>query len=436
MALIGDTNFSMKPNVDMASIASLFQKKAADEQTMKAQQSQIESQQQDRITGVMKMATDMTQNLIVNSQRNLMQASAGHVADALGMMTATPSAETKPAASSLFPGMTSAPTGSTQTPFTQTPEGQQYVQQQLIKGNPAEYSKQAIDAQFKKPSAPDLKPMLRPDGSIGYVRIDSATGKSAEVPGVNAPPSAFNAPPVQLSDTDRQPGSVIDAQARMLTSGKANPSTIANLRTQVGQKIVARALEIDPSWDSSVPAQRTQMRKDYTSNGAAGKSLIAFNTALAHSDVVDKALDKLDNSAFPDWNKVANKVSVKVGDPRLGTFKVARNLFADEMAKAAQGGTGIITEDERARQLESFDSSASPQQMRAAVDTAIQLMASKSKVLKDNWENSMPGVKPALPFVTSQAAKVLKSRGYSPNTLEQEASPSENPGMDLSKFWK
>ncbi len=414
MALIGDTNFSLKPDVNMAAIASLYQKQKTDEQSMAAQQSQMQSQEQDRVMNVMKMANDLTQTMIQGSAQAQMREGRKNLQDLLGSANEpAPSSTMTPAGSNLLPQLSQAPVA---VPQSQTPQYQQQFRQAAFQANPSAASEAIAQQAFKPKEHKQIKTVQNPDGTTGYVEVNLDTNETTPIQGIQAP-QGMNAQ-VNLTDSDRS-NSVLKNMARAIRTGDALPGGMASLRTVNGQKAMALALEQDPNTDLTLYGQRQQMRRDYTSNGAAGKSLTAFNTAIAHSEIVDKALDKLDNSAFPDWNKVTNKASVKVGDPRVGAFKVARNLFADEMAKAAQGGSGIITENERERQLESFDAASSPEQMKAAVDTAIQLMASKSKVLQDNWNNSMSGVKPALPFVTSQAAKVLKNRGYDINTLEQ-----------------
>ena len=74
MADIGQTNFNLKPDVNVAAIASLYQKRAVDEQMMKLQQSEQETQQQNRILGIINMAKSMTNDMIqhnvIQGQRN------------------------------------------------------------------------------------------------------------------------------------------------------------------------------------------------------------------------------------------------------------------------------------------------------------------------------------------------------------------------------
>ncbi len=142
MALIGDTNFSLKPDVNMAAIASLYQKQQTDEMDMKAQQSTIESQQQDRMMNVMKMATDMTQTIIQDSARHQMNAGKQSMMELLGQSNEmTPSDTMTKAGSSFFPGMTQAPVS---VPQSQTPEFQNKMQVALSQASPEEFAKQKI----------------------------------------------------------------------------------------------------------------------------------------------------------------------------------------------------------------------------------------------------------------------------------------------------
>jgi hypothetical protein len=57
-------NFDFKPNVDMASIASLFQRKAQMEQDSKLQAEQITASKQNRMLEIVNLATNMTEKMI------------------------------------------------------------------------------------------------------------------------------------------------------------------------------------------------------------------------------------------------------------------------------------------------------------------------------------------------------------------------------------
>jgi len=67
MALIENSDFSQKNQVDMASIASLYQRKAEAEQQMKMQQEQITASKQDRMMQVMGLASKLTSTLVDQS---------------------------------------------------------------------------------------------------------------------------------------------------------------------------------------------------------------------------------------------------------------------------------------------------------------------------------------------------------------------------------
>src|SRR5882672_1839519 len=77
-------NFNFQSDPSIAAIASLYQKKAMNEQEMRLQQSQVQSQQQDRVMNVMKMASDMTQDVIQSSARNQMLEGRKNLQDLLG----------------------------------------------------------------------------------------------------------------------------------------------------------------------------------------------------------------------------------------------------------------------------------------------------------------------------------------------------------------
>ena len=100
-----------------------------------------------------------------------------------------------------------------------------------------------------------------------------------------------------------------------------------------GSMILAKALEIDPSFDAAQYPAQAALRLDYTTpKGAAGKSLLALNTVIPHLATLKKLGLSLDNSSPQAWNLSANKLATWAGKPGVTNFNVAKIAVSDEMS--------------------------------------------------------------------------------------------------------
>jgi hypothetical protein len=435
MADIGQTDFSIKPDVNIAAIASLYQKKAMDEQQMRLQQSQIQSQQQDRTMNVIKMASDLTQNLIQHSANSQMLQGQQHVQSILGSGN-NPTPTMTPAASSFAPGMSQAPvmnenqTAPTTHPLRQEPSYQEQLKQATYQANPKLAQEQLAKSVFMPQlgKGEQLKPVMNPDGTMGYARINMGTGEAQSVPGVQAPASGMNQQVMLTPEDMKNP--VLNNIAEAVYQGKATPTQIANLRTANGQKVVAILATNHPDFDLSLAPQRNALRREYTS-GTANKNLTSLNTVIGHLDTLENAAENLDNSKLRKYNSVANYVKNETGQPEVMKFNAARNAVSNELGRVFTG-VGQVTETEKQAFREDLNAANSPEQIHQVAETYIDLIKSRTDAIKSNWDQTMGGVKPPTPIINDKAKKILVKRGYDPVTMEKTGNPSAG-GLNIDQ---
>lgn len=431
MANIGDTNFSFKPQVDTAAIASLYQKKAAEEQSMRLQQEQIQGAQQDRVMNVMKMASDLTQGIIQHSAQQQMMAGRANLMDLLGQANnPVPNAnEMVPAASSAVPQLSQAPTS---IPQSQTPEFQNQMKAALLQANPQAATEELAKRQFAPPVPKYQTKNVLVNGTPTVLNFDPLNATYHDQMGNqvtgNIQPIVQNNPDITLDDKFRKE---MTPTARAIIEGRQNITTATSMRGGNREKMSQLINELAPGFDASTNQQRVQLRKDFLSGGKTGQALQAFNTAIIHSEKLGQQIDALNASDFKRYNTVANIVKNESGKPEVKQLVSTRNLFADEVAKAARGGTGVITEEEVRRQLDAFDAASSPAQLKAVTDNMIKLMVDKTSVLKQSWSTTMGDIQSPTPFVTGKAAVILRRHGINPNTLDQIPVASQTGGTPL-----
>lgn len=244
MAEIGQTDFSFKPNVDMAGIASLFQKKAEAETAMKLQEEQRKASESNRALQVMNMASQLTQNLIQYSAQKQVKTSQQDLAALMAkgsQYTAEP--------------------GKVGTFYKDTPEYKATERELLMKVAPEKVAEIAAKEAFSEPEKMNLS-------KNGRLFINNDTGEARliapEEDGTFKVPAGYKessiakaeewAKPRKEANTIRKE-QFLEGQWNKL--GKQVNSLDKGSRTSVGMAAVgnqraARALEIldDPKMDT------------------------------------------------------------------------------------------------------------------------------------------------------------------------------------------
>jgi len=157
-------NFDFKPNVDMASIASLFQRKAQMEQDSKLQAEQITASKQNRMLEIVNLATNMPEKMINRKIKQQQLEAQAAVNTTLGKQNdLVPGSETGTAT---VAGLGEVPTVNS-VPFGQTPEFKTELQQNLQNAAPEEMQKalikQMVEGQtgeLTRANAPQDRPMI------------------------------------------------------------------------------------------------------------------------------------------------------------------------------------------------------------------------------------------------------------------------------------
>lgn len=413
-------DYGMKQYIDPASVASLFQRK-------RLYESDLATQQQNRVDDVIKMATNLTDQMIQNQTMQQQRNATNALSSLLGK-----------GAEPVSTGPTANPDEAFKTvPFNQTPAYKEQLLGLSAKLNPQEASKRALDQAFplNKPKY-EVKAGEVNGAPINYV-IDPIEGvprdltpQHAPIQGVVSPKESGMNMEVQLSDADRK-DPLLKNTAKMLIEGRATPTQIANLRTPKGQKAVMMATELDPSWDVSLAGQRASVRKDFAPSGKNGQSLQAISTAIGHLDSMLSNGQNLNNDDIQLWNKVKNSAQRRTGSPKVDKFLADRDAVTSELGRVFQT-TGVVTQAERDEFRQRINEASSPEQINAVAGEWVDLLKSRTDTIKEGWKQSMGGTEPPTPFLTPKAKQTLVKRGYDPNTLEKtQKQPSLNLSSDV-----
>lgn len=191
-------------------------------------------------------------------------------------------------------------------------------------------------------------------------------------------------------------------------------SKVTSLRGNERTRIAKLVSQYDPTFDMNNYAARAKVRSDFTS-GKNAQNIRSLNTAVGHLDTLSKAANALENSSLILWNKIANKGLNYVGDPRVTQFNTAATAVEGELASVFKG-TGA-TDQEIKVWRENLNASQSPEQLKAAIDTAIELMGSRLNALQSQYETGL-GKPKDFTFLNDKSRAILTNLGIDVSALD------------------
>lgn len=224
------------------------------------------------------------------------------------------------------------------------------------------------------------------------------------------------------------------ATVQALLDYTKNPANLS-LRKGAGEsqsereKFLGMAHLIDPSYDETQYAARSAVKKDFTS-GKSAQNIRSLNTAVGHLNSLSEAADNLDNASVGLWNKVKNVGLSAVGDPRVVAFNTAATAVEGELASVFKGMGA--TDQEIKVWRDNLSSSQSPEQLHAAIDTAIELMGSRMQALSSQYEIGL-GKPKDFKILNDKSRDILTKLGADVEALDPVADTGGGVGGSLIK---
>lgn len=211
----------------------------------------------------------------------------------------------------------------------------------------------------------------------------------------------------------------VQQRARKLVDYSIPYPTGTAQRDPTWQAAINAASELDPTWTASDYQSRLAARKSFTS-GKDAANITSINTAIGHLATLKQAGLDLENWDFPWWNKIANVMVTATGDPRVRRFNVAATALENELATVFKQ-TGATDQEIKAWRKD-IDAADSPEQLRALVNQAWELLTSRMEALQGKWEASMG--KPAdFEVLTPKSKEVLAKMGITAPAGQAEQRP-------------
>ncbi len=315
------------------------------------------------------------------------------------------------------------------------------------------YQREQVNMAERKQALEEMKPVqvgldllnhpiyARKDPKTGQY-INVLTGKPVENP-MPEVPEKYNIP--------GSPDASIPPHAQ-LTAGVdipagTNPDVLARLPPQLAAKVRAvdegrmsltsipvkdrgavqdYLTQYDPEFDQGLWTLRSAQQRDLSTNGNAGKMILAVNQLLPHLKTASDAAIDLHNKGYPAANVISNWWATATGDPRVKKFDEVREVAAMDAARLLRG-SGAMAEKDIEFWRNNLSSSNSPQQLQAQIGMlADDLMDARIKSIEQSYRMNMRKEPPD--FVSKDAKAALDAIKTRKAAFERGPAPGAAPG--------
>lgn len=151
----------------------------------------------------------------------------------------------------------------------------------------------------------------------------------------------------------------------------------------------------------------------WATTGEGGKQAGAFNTAIAHAELLEKAITALGNGDTRTLNSIKNAFKKEFGSADITNLQVISNAYSREITKMLS--SGHMTDSEIGSSEATLPANASPEQMLGAIHAYKALAGSKMVILHDQWEKGMKN-QPNFPQQNTPAQNKHADIGFVPDS--------------------
>jgi hypothetical protein len=249
--------------------------------------------------------------------------------------------------------------------------------------------------------------------------------------------ATFEASPNQapaISSIDQIPNPSDKAIVKGILDYSIDPSKSTSIRNNRRETLIGMASQIDPTYDQKqFPAR--QAFQNSIKSGPLSKQIISANTLIGHLDSLQKSFDELNkarpSNQYPLVNRVENALNKGAGKGEVTAVDNNITAVTNELETLFRG-SGQGSERGIQEWRKSISDAASPEQQKAAIGKALELMASRLNAIDEQHQNVM-GKPRDFSVLNDKSRKALTKLGIDPTTIDQAVQPqgSDNqPSME------
>lgn len=225
------------------------------------------------------------------------------------------------------------------------------------------------------------------------------------------------------------------AQVKALAEGRMQFPAGFALKSPYWQQMISAVSQYDPNFDAVNFNARAATRKSFTS-GPDANNITALNTAMGHLGTLSNDYGALANTNYPLLNAPINAIgnALHFGDIQTNTTNVAAdsNAVAGELAKVFRS-VGMSTSEIQDWQNK-ISTSAAPDQSKALINKALDLMDSRLSALGEKYNQGMGTTKQPLELLSPEAQKAyMRLRGMA-QINQQPANTQSSGGSKVINF--
>jgi hypothetical protein len=210
----------------------------------------------------------------------------------------------------------------------------------------------------------------------------------------------------------------ISESAKSAVQGDLDPLTVRRMITK-NPGLLDQMKKLDPNFSEADLENRYSTLKEFTSTniGKAGGQALALNTLVHHADLYMQTAEALHNGTFNPGNAVYNAVATAFGSAPPTEAGLVGRFLAGETGKVATGG--VPAEGEINGILKSLGTDASPDQIKGAAQSMLQIAAGRAVPLQERVEQAKLGN--VVHVLGPDAQEILQRRGFDPKTMKPVA---------------
>lgn len=235
-----------------------------------------------------------------------------------------------------------------------------------------------------------------------HVLSQAEVEKLGLAPGTYQMSSEGNISKVAGSQADEK---TVESLARLYVTNKLVPPTRPN---EVAQQAIARAMELDPSYDPALAGNRSKAIKDFSGNGQAAQVVRSVNRLANHLNDMWEASEKMGgpNFGFKPLNSLVASIE-QSGEPKLtAQYDAALPGVANEIDKILRG-TGSPTVSGIQESIATLKRARSLDERRAAFKQIAGLIHGALDPIKQSWNSAYGGDRAPPMWVSPHAAAVF-----------------------------
>jgi hypothetical protein len=177
----------------------------------------------------------------------------------------------------------------------------------------------------------------------------------------------------------------VNAMAKAIATGQLAPINGFALARPRGQQIMARVMELNPTYDAGDYAAKNSALKGF-STGKEGTALRSFNVASDHLETLGTMADALNNKDTRVLNTIGNAWAKQTGGTAPTNFDAVKEIVSKEVVKAIVAGGGGVGEREEISKL--MDKANSPAQLKGVITHFKELMDAQRSGLMDQYQRT------------------------------------------------